>query len=120
MTLTAPGTSRAASLGALKLAQAQALLKEHDLDAWLTVVRESAERPDPTFNTPTVAPIRRSTDADFTSWDASATYAVNPDVNVYGRVATGFRACGTGSPSTGGSRARAEPSGSGSSPVPGG
>jgi iron complex outermembrane receptor protein len=52
----------------------------------------SAERPDPTFNTPTVAPITRSTDADFTSWDASAIYAVNPDVNVYGRVATSFRA----------------------------
>jgi iron complex outermembrane receptor protein len=28
----------------------------------------------------------------FTSWDLSATYAVNSNVNVYGRVATGFRA----------------------------
>ena len=27
-----------------------------------------------------------------TNWDASATYAVTPDVNVYARVATGFRA----------------------------
>lgn len=52
----------------------------------------SAERPDPTFQTPTVAPIRRSTSSDFVSWDASATYAVNPDVNVYGRVATSYRA----------------------------
>ncbi|MCP4653875.1 MAG: TonB-dependent receptor [bacterium] len=52
----------------------------------------SAERPDPTFNTPTVAPITTSTDADFTSWDVSATYKVNPDVNVYGRLATSFRA----------------------------
>ena len=52
----------------------------------------SAERPDPTFNTPTVAPITRHTDADFTSWDLSATYEVNPDVMVYGRVATSFRA----------------------------
>ena len=38
---------RAPSLGAQKLAQAQSLLAEHDLDAWLTVVRESKERPDP-------------------------------------------------------------------------
>ena len=30
-------------------------------------------------------------DDSFTSWDFSATYAVNPNVNVYGRVATGFR-----------------------------
>lgn len=52
----------------------------------------SAERPDPTFNTPTVAPITASTDGDFVSWDASATYTVNPEVNVYGRVATSFRA----------------------------
>jgi iron complex outermembrane receptor protein len=33
-----------------------------------------------------------STDDDFTSWDLSATYVVNPTVNVYGRIATGFRA----------------------------
>jgi Xaa-Pro aminopeptidase len=39
--------TRALSLGARKLAQAQSLLAEHDLDAWLTVVRESSERPDP-------------------------------------------------------------------------
>lgn len=58
MTLTAPDASRSASLGARKLAQAQALLKEHDLDAWLTVVRESAERPDPN--------LRFFTDLDFT------------------------------------------------------
>ena len=31
-------------------------------------------------------------DDSFTSWDLSATYAVNDDVNLYGRVATGFRA----------------------------
>jgi Xaa-Pro aminopeptidase len=35
------------SLGAQKLAQAQEFLRECALDAWLTVVRESAERPDP-------------------------------------------------------------------------
>jgi len=51
-----------------------------------------AERPVPVFQTPTFAPIRRSTDADNLSWDASATYVVSPDVNVFGRVATGFRA----------------------------
>jgi iron complex outermembrane receptor protein len=52
----------------------------------------SAERPDPTFQTPTVAPIRRNTDADFVSWDLAATYHVSDDVNVFGRVATSFRA----------------------------
>jgi len=55
MTLTAP---RASTLGSLKLAQAQSLLREHDVDAWLTVVRESAERPDPN--------LRFFTDLDFT------------------------------------------------------
>ena len=39
--------SRTRTLGAQKLAQAQALLEAHDLDAWLILVRESAERPDP-------------------------------------------------------------------------
>jgi iron complex outermembrane recepter protein len=34
----------------------------------------SAERPDPTFQTPTAAPIRVSTDADLVTWDLSATY----------------------------------------------
>lgn len=52
----------------------------------------SAERPEPTFNTPTVAPITRRTDADFTSWDLSAVYELSPEVNLYGRVATSFRA----------------------------
>lgn len=52
----------------------------------------SAERPDPTFQTPTVEPITEHTDADNVSWDVSATYKVNPNVNIYGRVATGFRA----------------------------
>ena len=45
-------------LGAQKLAQAQSLLAECGLDAWLTVVRESAERPDPT--------LRYFLDLDFT------------------------------------------------------
>ena len=52
----------------------------------------SAERPDPTFQTPTIAPIVRNTDADNFSWDLSATYKASDTVNLYGRVATGFRA----------------------------
>ncbi|MEO8217868.1 MAG: TonB-dependent receptor [Acidobacteriota bacterium] len=53
----------------------------------------SAERPQPLFfNTPTIAPVRANTDADFVNWDLSAIYAVNPSVNVYGRLATGSRA----------------------------
>lgn len=39
--------TRAPSLGALKLSQAQSLLASSEIDAWLIVVRESAERPDP-------------------------------------------------------------------------
>jgi Xaa-Pro aminopeptidase len=42
-----PTATRAPSLAALKLSQAQSLLGPNGLDAWLTVVRESAERPDP-------------------------------------------------------------------------
>lgn len=53
----------------------------------------AAERPRPlAFNTKTIAPVRASTDADFTNWDLSATYAVSEQVNLYGRVATGSRA----------------------------
>jgi Xaa-Pro aminopeptidase len=37
-------------LGAEKLEQARSLLAEHGLDAWLTVVRESANRPDPALH----------------------------------------------------------------------
>ena len=37
------------SLGSQKLAQAQSLLAEAGLDAWLMVVRETQERPDPTL-----------------------------------------------------------------------
>jgi Xaa-Pro aminopeptidase len=50
--------TRAASLGAQKLAQAQSILAEHGLDAWLTVVRESSTRPDPI--------LRYFLDVDFT------------------------------------------------------
>ncbi len=41
---------------------------------------------------PTVAPITESTDDSIVSWDASLTYAVNDDLNLYARVARGFRA----------------------------
>jgi len=37
-------------------------------------------------------PYRVNTDVDDVSWDLSAVYALNDDVNFYGRVAKGFRA----------------------------
>jgi iron complex outermembrane receptor protein len=52
----------------------------------------AAERPVPVFQTPTIEPIMVSTDDSFVSWDISATYIVNEEMNVYGRVATGARA----------------------------
>ena len=36
------------------------------------------------------------------NWDLSATYAINPDVSAYARVATGFRAPSIGAPSASG------------------
>ncbi|WP_454827862.1 TonB-dependent receptor [Pseudoxanthomonas wuyuanensis] len=44
------------------------------------------------FGAPAGGPYRVSTDVDDVSWDASAVYAINDDVNFYGRVAKGFRA----------------------------
>lgn len=52
----------------------------------------SAERPDPTFQVPTVRPIEVTTDADLVTWDFSATYQATGNVNAYARVGTGFRA----------------------------
>ena len=52
----------------------------------------AAERPDPTFQTPTSAPITESTEDDFVSWDVTATKTINRDLMWYTRVATGFRA----------------------------
>ena len=52
----------------------------------------SAERPNPTFQTPTVKPIQVSTDADLVTWDLSATYRANENVHLYSRVGTGVRA----------------------------
>ncbi|HEV7272396.1 TonB-dependent receptor [Pseudoxanthomonas sp.] len=44
------------------------------------------------FGAPVGGPYRVSTDVNDVSWDLSAVYALNDDVNVYGRVAKGFRA----------------------------
>ncbi|HUP44331.1 MAG TPA: TonB-dependent receptor, partial [Thermoanaerobaculia bacterium] len=53
----------------------------------------SAERPMPLFfNTATIAPVTASTDDDNVSWDLSTTWMLSPQVNLYGRLATGFRA----------------------------
>jgi iron complex outermembrane receptor protein len=52
----------------------------------------AAERPDPTFQLPTVRPIQVSTDADLLTWDLSATFKASGNVNLYSRVGTGFRA----------------------------
>jgi iron complex outermembrane receptor protein len=52
----------------------------------------AAERPEPTFQTPTSEPIQVSTDADLVTWDLSAIFSATERVNLYGRVGTGFRA----------------------------
>lgn len=44
------------------------------------------------FGAPVSGPFEVDTDVDNVSWDLSGVYAVTPDLNVYGRVATGFRA----------------------------
>ena len=44
------------------------------------------------FGAPVGGPYPVHTDVDDVSWDLSGTYTVNPDVNVYARVAKGFRA----------------------------
>ena len=51
-----------------------------------------ADRPIPLFQPPLSQPITESTTGDFVSWDLSALYQVNPEVNIYGRIATSFRA----------------------------
>jgi Xaa-Pro aminopeptidase len=63
-----PTVVGAPSLGAQKLAQAQSLLQESGLDAWLLVVRESSERPDPN--------LRYFVDLDFT-W--ATFFLITPD-----------------------------------------
>jgi len=41
---------------------------------------------------PVGGPFTVNTDVDDISWDASAVFDLNPDINLYGRVAKGFRA----------------------------
>ncbi|MHB8911235.1 MAG: TonB-dependent receptor [Lysobacter sp.] len=44
------------------------------------------------FGAPVSGPFPVRTDVDDVSWDLSGVYAINPDVNLYARVAKGFRA----------------------------
>jgi len=44
------------------------------------------------FGSGTVGPLRESVGDEEISWDVSATYAVSSDINVYTRIAKGFRA----------------------------
>jgi iron complex outermembrane receptor protein len=46
----------------------------------------------PSGPTPTIRPIVETTDANQVTWDLSAVYEVTDSANVYGRLATGFRA----------------------------
>ncbi|MCX7041535.1 MAG: TonB-dependent receptor [Gammaproteobacteria bacterium] len=46
----------------------------------------------PPFSPTFIGQLSTSTDASDTSWDLSATWAANDDVNVYARIANGFRA----------------------------
>ncbi len=50
-----------------------------------------ADRPQPLFQPPLTHPITRHTSDNNVSWDLSATYRANPNVNWYGRLATGYR-----------------------------
>jgi iron complex outermembrane receptor protein len=47
---------------------------------------------------PLTPPLHKSAKATNVSWDLSATYSITPDVNAYGRIATGFRAPSFGAP----------------------
>ncbi len=52
----------------------------------------AADRPQPLFQPPLLHPITRKTDSDNVSWDLSGTYQASENVNLFARVATGFRA----------------------------
>jgi iron complex outermembrane receptor protein len=47
---------------------------------------------------PLTGPLSKSADASNVSWDLSPTWQVQPDVNLYARIATGFRAPSFGAP----------------------
>src|SRR3984893_4488966 len=49
----------------------------------------------------TTAPYRATKDASNVSWDVSGNYKLDPDVNLYARIATGFRAPTLGEPGAG-------------------
>ena len=51
-----------------------------------------ASGPDAAFQTPTSTRSPRAVEDDNVSWNLSLTYAANPNVNIYGRLATGYRA----------------------------
>jgi iron complex outermembrane receptor protein len=51
----------------------------------------AANRPQPLFQPPLTAPIKRHTSDNNVSWDLSATYKANPNLNLYGKLATGYR-----------------------------
>src|SRR6185437_12400724 len=50
---------------------------------------------------PPTAPLSASRSANNVSWDLSGTFTATPDINVYARVATGFRAPSFGPPAAG-------------------
>lgn len=50
---------------------------------------------------PPTAPLSASASASNVSWDVSGTYSITQDVNVYARIATGFRAPSFGVPGAG-------------------
>nr|MEE4268829.1 TonB-dependent receptor [Candidatus Krumholzibacteria bacterium] len=51
-----------------------------------------AQRTQTPFGGTNLDPISESRDSDFISWDVNGLYTLNPDVNLYGRVARSFRA----------------------------
>jgi iron complex outermembrane receptor protein len=51
-----------------------------------------AQRTQTPFGGANLDPINESRDSDFVSWDVSGIYTVNPEVNMYARVARSFRA----------------------------
>jgi iron complex outermembrane recepter protein len=53
------------------------------------------------FSNATTAPFHVGKSASNVSWDVSATYKLDPDVSLYARIATGFRAPTLGEPGAG-------------------
>ncbi|MCI4645472.1 MAG: TonB-dependent receptor [Hyphomonadaceae bacterium] len=52
----------------------------------------TAERVQSSIGTGPIGPLSESISSDEVSWDLSATYAATDDLNVYGRIAKGYRA----------------------------